>query len=1156
MSFSVVLAAALAVWIALCFLVTPLLNLQPRPLLALRLILIVFGVLIAAAISWYRKRTIATGSEKGETGPSPPENAGDLEHVLREAQHKVARSKLGAEARLDRVAVIFVTGSAGSSKTTLIEHCGLEPELLAGQVHRDELIAPTEAANVWLAGRAVVIELGTGIQADPKTPQLLTKYFQPAKLRAAVSRSEGAPRAAVVCCECESLLKPGASGSAIEAARSFRDQLGQLSTALGIHIPVYVLFTKLDRIAFFTDFVRTFNDRESAQVLGVTLPVERQGTGVYGERESARLTNAFQELVLSLSEKRTELLTHESDPDVALSAYEFPREFRKLRTVGVNFLVELCRPSQLSSRPLLRGFYFCGVRPVLIEEQTAAQEARGARPGRQEAFNPDATAIFSSRQFTSEPASTVLHSGTIKRRVPQWVFLPRLFGEVILADRSGLAASTSSAKTSGLRRALWAGVACLCLAFGICALISFMENRALIREVNDSAAAVSSDADSASPASLESLTKLDDLRQHLVQLREWQRTRPPLSMRWGLYQGLTLLGPARRIYFDRFRRILFGGVQAGLLSTMQSWPSAPAQNADYGYCYNTLKAYLETTSDHDKATLQFLPRVLEEHWTANQNVDPQRAALGRKQFDFYTSELVLANPYSSTADMGTVRHARRYLAQFAGAARVYEAMLTGANQNNKPLMFSQRFPGSVQVVVNNLEVPGAFTKPGFMFMDSAVKDPDKYVSGEKWVLGNQLSAVGTAADLEQEIRTLYYADYIKTWREYIRRSIVVRYSSLADASRKLASTSSPQSPLLALFWLASQNTDVNAAPVQKAFKPLHVFMPPSLVDQYIGPSNTNYMTALTALQNSVDQASKLSPEQAQAAGDQITSAASSAMLATRQTALTFGLDPDAHIEATIEKLLEDPIAYLDSIKPNAASPVALNAAGADFCSRYRVLTSKIPFDPSAAAAASLDDVNSIFRPQQGALWQFYDQKLTKLLAKQGSAYIPVAGQKPTVTARFLAFFNNAARFSNALYANGTSQDPKLRFALQPAFSSDVQNVQLMIDGQTANFTPNSPAQQFTWPGTGGVRLTVKSGSDFIYPNYDGLWGVFEFFQDADRPLPNPEWMLKSGRSNKPVTSPLTNQPIDVRFNVDMLGAPPIFQKGFLRELACVAEVAR
>ena len=35
-----------------------------------------------------------------------------------------------------------------------------------------------------------------------------------------------------------------------------------------------------------------------------------------------------------------------------------PVEFRKLRAMAVQFMVDLCRPNQLGAGPFLRGFYF------------------------------------------------------------------------------------------------------------------------------------------------------------------------------------------------------------------------------------------------------------------------------------------------------------------------------------------------------------------------------------------------------------------------------------------------------------------------------------------------------------------------------------------------------------------------------------------------------------------------------------------------------------------------------------------------------------------------------------------------------------------------------------------------------------------------------
>ncbi|MCU1292207.1 MAG: ImcF domain protein, partial [Bryobacterales bacterium] len=1033
------------VLLLLSWVVPPFTGLAPHKVLALQLVLSVAIALIAVAVIWYAKQTSPAREEDGRIGAPIGVGPAQIGSILQEAESKLSASALGRTARFDKLPVIFVIGPEASAKTTVVLQSGLEPELLAGQVSSEGAVAPTVVGNAWLAQKAVFLEIGSALQSNPATWAALARYLQPGKLKAAVGKAEGAPRAIVVCYECESLLRPGAPEAAADAAKALRAQLGQLSSKLGSNLPVYVLFTKMDRVGFFFDFVKNLDREEAAQILGVTLPAEKLSSGVYGEREAARLSQAFAELAVSLSDKRTELLAREADPDSALSAYEFPREFRKLRTAGVKFLLELCRPSQLGVGPFLRGFYFAGVRPVIVNDEAAAPIEQSF--GHQTPSNPDATSIFSYQRSVAEVQARPVSSRALRRKVPDWVFLPGFFRNVVLSDRSGLAASAASSRTSSSRRLLLGCMIALFVVFAVGSLISFIKNRELISDVRRAAAEVSSDNSSAQTVPLESLVKLDSLRQSLVEITEYDRTHPPLSMRWGLYTGSDILPEAKRIYFARFKTLFFDGLHGRLLDTMRSWPATPPPQADYGYDYNTLKAYLEMTANHEKATLQFLPPLLAERWTGNQAIDPRKVTLARRQFDFYTAELIEENPYAVSADAQAVTKARQFLLQFGGTPRIYQAMLTDANSKNKPVIFNQQFPGSSAVVINNLEIRGAFTKPGFTSIQNAIKNPSQYATGEKWVLGDQTSNKEDSTNLPHQIEALYERDYIAAWRDYLRKSSVVRYAGLSDAARKLTLTSSAQSPLLALFSLASQHTDVNAPPVQKAFKTLHTLMPPGSIDQYVGPSNSTYMSALTALQNSVDQAAKLPPDQVQTAADQTGSAASSALLAARQTALTLGLDPDAHIEAIIQKLMTDPITQLDAVRPNGASPAPLNAAGAEFCAKYRGLLTKFPFDPNAKAKAELEEMNAVFRPQSGTLWQFYDAKLKDVLLKQGLSYVPAPGKKPEITARFAAFFNNAARLSNSLYANGASADPKLTFALQPAFSPEIQSVALTIDGQ-------------------------------------------------------------------------------------------------------------
>ena len=79
----------------------------------------------------------------------------------------------------------------------------------------------------------------------------------------------------------------------------------------------------------------------------------------------------------------------------------------------------------------------------------------------------------------------------------------------------------------------------------------------------------------------------------------------------------------------------------------------------------------------------------------------------------------------------------------------------------------------------------------------------------------------------------------------------MKYASWKDAATKLNQLSGNQSPLLELFSLASNNTDVDDATVKGSFQPVQTVVPPAS-DKFIVAQNQNYMNALVALQTSVE----------------------------------------------------------------------------------------------------------------------------------------------------------------------------------------------------------------------------------------------------------------------------------------------------------------
>ncbi len=1136
-----VLAAGVVVWIGLAVALAKLLKLHGGDFWILVAGLALIGIIAGAAIWWFARNRTVDATE-------PMDEKDELEQLFREAETRLAKSRLGSGAKLSTLPVFFVMGERGSTKTTTVLHSGLDPELIAGQVYQDNNVVPTAAANLWFARDAVLFEPATVILEDEPRWKSVVRRLRPGRL-ASVSKSGQAPRAALVCFDIESFLRAGGVDAAVASARKMHARLNDVAQNLGVSFPVYVLFTRADRVAFFLDYTANFTNEEAGQVFGATLPApSRDAQRIYAEEQSARITGAFDELYFSLAAKRPAMLIREHDDAKLPGAYEFPRELRKTRDALTRFLVELCRPSQLASAPFLRGFYFTGVRPVLVNDAAPAPQ----RPQQAaQSFQPaaGATGIFRMAPPPEAAPAAAAQTAVGPRRVPQWVFLNHLFTDVLLADREALAMSGSSVRTSMGRRILLACAAALCVLLSVALLVSFFRNNSLEANVLGAAEGIGSgEAVGNDLPSADALGRLDRLRESVATLADYERDGPPLGLRWGLYTGNQMLPPARRLYFDKFNQLLFASTKKNLVSTLGGLPLSPGPADDYQYAYDTLKSYLITTSNHDRSTKAYLTPVLLNRWLAGRTIDPTRLALARRQFDFYADQLQAANPFTSDNDSATIERARAYLAKFAGEERVYQFMLAEVNKANPPINFNAKFPGSAAVVIDSYDVPGAFSKAGWKAMQDNLKHVDRFFNGEQWVLGNQAASTIDLAKLALQLQGRYVNDFLNQWRTYLKRASVVPYKNLQDASLKLKTLSSPQSPLLALFWLAAQNTGVDNPDVAKALKAVYAVTPPTAGDSYVNPANDPYMKALLALQISLEQVAQQPGTPDPAAASQTLSNASNAKLATRQMAQGFGVDPVAHLEATVEKLLEDPITYVEG-QLRGLGPAELNGKGKGLCSQLSTALTKFPFNSASQTQATVADVNSAFKPKEGALWAFYDANLSKDLVRQGSEFVPDPNATVKITPAFLQFFNRAATFSATMYAGG-SPDPHFSYSVRPAFTGNLQSVKLTIDGQSADIAAGAGPKTFNWQPNGphGVQLTAKysDGTESTYPPYDGLWAVFAWVSDADAQQGAAlEWRLKAGKSNRSTLPP-------VRLEIDN----KILSKSYFAGMSCVSGIAK
>jgi type VI secretion system protein ImpL len=1109
----------LALFAMLAWQLPRLLGVEGTSATILRAGLLLLGAAAAALLLLYIRSRTPDNSHQVSGGD-------DVDAAIAAAESRLSSASMSSESRIGRLPLAVVLGPIGSTKSSIITNSGLDAELLSGEVMRGDTVVPTDPVNVWYAEGMILVEAGGRLLDDEERWARFVRHLQPSRLAAAIGRGKQASRVAIVCIGCDEFLKPGASQQLAMSAKQIRARLGEISRQLGIRLPVYVLFTRADRLQFFSDFVRSFSDQEAQQVLGATLPLAADTGGAWAERESRRLNDAFGRVVHALSLRRLDVLPREVHDEVRANAYEFPRELRKIVDPAVQLLLDMFRPSQLGLNPLLRGFYFTGVRPVILRDSAldvSAVAARGSAP-----VDGGATAVFSAamlRQFAQQaPAS----GGG--RKVPQWVFLRRLFHEVILRDETAFRITGGGARVDFLRRGLiaTAAVACLVLALGL--TVSWANNRSLIRGARAAVEQARSVGTMPGVTVDEELTRLDMLREQAEPLARWQHTGRPLNHAWGLYSGAALHPLLHGLYFDRFERTLWRDTRERMLQYLRGLPESPNETSDFGRAQDALAAHLLTTSDFQRSTTEALAPTLLGFWGASEASDSTRARAER-QFVYFAAELHYGNPYKIARDDDLVRRTQNFLRQF-GPQAYYRVLVAAASSSAEPRQYS----GPATYVRNDYVVPGAFTLDGNRQVQARMDSVDALFARYEWIYGAPPDKPERA-----ELQRLYESDYVMHWQNYLDRASVANFSSAAEAAAALRVLAQINSPLVNMLVVASRETRMDSATrIGRAFQPLLATVPP---DSPQGPTVNlqDYLNQLSALESRLSLLGS-APAPGGAGGEGVRMAADAAAeveARVRGIASSYVMTGDASGTArSLQRLLGQPGTLALGLVTRLPA-TALEGAARTFCEGYSGLRGKFPFDPNGREDASARVVTEIFRKRDGALWSFYSGSLEPFFNSQGVPKVP-GGERVHQT--FATFFGRAADFSNALFTE--TGGPLISFDFRPVrYPTGATEVVLEVGGAPYIFSPsNNSSQRINWRPDPGrpVRLIIKRGAEQLHRvEGGGEWAIFRIFSGSTWREANEwqrvEWSIP-GRQES--------------FTADVgLDVKPVIQPGYLRALA-------
>jgi type VI secretion system protein ImpL len=1012
----------------------------------------------------------------------------DIDNALAAAEARLAAS--GSEARLGRLPVAFVVGPVGSTKTSIVTHGAPNPELLSGEVMRGDTITPTDPLNVWYAEGAVFVEAGGRLLDDDERWSHFARRLRPTRFAAAIGRGRQAPRFAILCIGCDEFNRPGAAQNLAAMARTVRARLGELSQQLGVRLPVYVLFTRADRLPHFADYVRNLSNDEAHQVLGTTLPLLTETGGTWAERESRRLNEAFGRLVHAISLRRLYVLPREAQDDIRSGAYEFPRELRKVVDPAVQLLLDIFRPSQLGVSPFLRGFYFTGVRPVVL------RDVADAGPGMQgpAAVDAGATSVFNAAALRQASQAGPLPGGG--RKVPQWLFLRRLFQEVLLRDEAAAQITGSGRRVDLLRRGLIASAAAACVVLSLGFTFSFAGNRSLIRTAT---AAVEQSRDVGTipgSATEEELERLDALRASAAELSDFERNGRPVRLGWGLYRGGAVHPLVRRAYFDRFEAAMWNTTRERLTSYLRNGlPEEPTPDSDFGQAQDALAAYLLTTRRNDMSSPELLTGTLMRFWAPREPGDTL-AARAERQFAFFASELPLGNPYATEVDDALVQRTQRFLLAF-GPEAYYRALVYEANRATQPA----RFAGSGAVVRNDYVVPGAFTRTGWWNVQANLDSVENLFVRYQWIYG---TATPRNKPNRDELARMYEADYVRHWQEYLRSASIARFESTADAATKLRVLADASSPLVAMLALAARETAMEdtVTLVGRAFQPLRATVP---VSDPRGPAANlaGYSNQLNSLHSQLNLLAGGPPGAAEQVWPQASAAANAVNMEVGTLAATYlATEEAAATSREVQRLLRAPVeAGLTLVRGLPAEGV--NNAAESFCRQFRALESQYPFSRNGRDA-DVRAVTEFFRKTDGALWAFYNSTLSNLLTPQGRA------TDANVRSDFQRFFRRAVDFSEALYRDGGS--PLVVFDFLPTqYPEGATEIILELNRTTNSFTRarNTTLEVPWYPERGqSASLVVRFGAESVeVAKGAGNWAVFRMFQNTTWQDENGRWLV-------------------------------------------------
>ncbi len=1045
-------------------------------------------------------------------GGARPDLRGEIaamEAEFERAVQTLKSSKLGRSGRdaLGLLPWYVMIGPSASGKTTAIRNSGIK--MPVGKSGKVRGVGGTRNCDWWMTNEAILLDTaGRWSTDDDDRDEWLAfldvlKRTRPKKPINGILLAVGAPDLT------------GSPEEIADVAARLRERIDEVIARLDMVVPVYLMVTKCDLLSGFVETFEDLKDRDRGQIWGFTLPVANE----HSDHVEAFAQN-FDDLADVLERYAVRRMAEERRIEARERIYAFPRQFDSLRQGLIDLVANLFDQSVYQDAPIMRGVYFTS--------------------GTQEGRPIDRVMASMAEAFGVRPP--VLAATTTK---PKSYFVRDLFQQVVFPDAEVAVRSTRGLRRQRTVRWLVAGIAlAISGTFLALPISSYLKNKKL---VDDGRTFVERLADQPKDAlTSRTLERVDPMAERLATLAI---EGPELSHEFGLYVGDDLLVPLR----SAIEQLLVAPLLRAEAGRLQDFSRGRGESDD-SQIQNGLVIELLLTqpkaadepapeSDHwrDK-WVDVAGRQAGEQWALLAGEDA--SAHGRRAIEnavrFYAARAAVSGDLleRKTALAQVISHVRTALLGshegdpladvlrdpglprdvhlvdiLGGAVTVFQAPPAAANTRGGPT------------------VPGAFTPAGWKIVRDYIArlTADHSHDANAWVLAAPRLREGADATT---MRTEYFRRYVDAWKAFLL-SLAIREPTGVDDARALLKTLVTAKPLDAVWKNAGRNLifkdEVGGGGLLGAAKGLareklkeaEGKLPPGLAGgnsddaagarreeltspEDVGREFASFLNFGLTKPTGLDSYGQMLGELAGAMGESgppDPKAFGDALKAARMKMQTLvGTYNDHNWEgALLDKMLSPPLSGAEVAVTGATG----DSANRKWCENVvvvfdQLLAGRYPFAGRKAREVPVADIDKVFQPKSGALWQYFAAALQADFEHPAGTTIYQLKDQTSVKykASLPAFLKRAQELTDLLYGKEGSH-LGINVSMRIRASAPYTKLTFESGGRKLTyFNARERWEDFPWPGRGAVFHTFLGANEGQYGYLDGEWGLFHLLDDA------------------------------------------------------------